>query len=372
MRKTLTAAFAAIIVGLALVWMQPPAGAWLVQAPKPAAAPPAYTGPADVIASPFACWSLRACSAAFATGSNNAIEITRASDSTTHNIVILTNGNLDIATAVSFAGTDATCTGTIATTTLTITSCASGTLHVWDTITGTGINQPAFITSIGTCASPPGTCTLNASQTVSSGETITAQVSMQVTYYYDQSGNTNCTTACTIWSQYQPAYLIPNAFGSLPGVFSSSSAANGVSPTLSTGISQPFSGTVVLEGVSPGSSQPLSNSTNNIFLGYLNNTTAIISANGAFTAAMSNNTLHALSGVWSSSAGTLNVDGSATSGTTGTQAFTTSDQFDFFGAGAAVFNGYWTEAAVWTGDQSAHFGALCHNQRLYWGSTGSC
>jgi hypothetical protein len=75
-------------------------------------------------------------------------------------------------------GTDAICTGTISETTLSVTSCSFGTLHVNDTIAGTGIIQPAYITVIGSCASPPGTCTLNASQTVGAAETIPAQPPM--------------------------------------------------------------------------------------------------------------------------------------------------------------------------------------------------
>ena len=148
---------------------------------RPTPAGSSYVGPLDAAGiSATACYSLRACSASYATGSNYSITVRRASDNTITNILILSNGNLDVASAATFAGTDATCTGTISGTTLSVTSCASGTLHVNDPISGTGITAPAFITAIGTCASPPGTCTLNASQTVGSAETITGQVALFV------------------------------------------------------------------------------------------------------------------------------------------------------------------------------------------------
>ena len=83
----------------------------LVLIPAPGA--PSYTGPGDVVSGATAWYGLRAYNAAYATGSNNAVNIRRASDNTTSNIVILANGSLDTVTAASFAGTDATCTGTI-------------------------------------------------------------------------------------------------------------------------------------------------------------------------------------------------------------------------------------------------------------------
>jgi hypothetical protein len=82
----------------------------------------------------------------------------------------------------------------VGTTTLTISACGSGTLNKGDTITGAGITQPAYITAIGTCASPPGTCTVNAAQTFSS-EAVTAQVAMFVTEVYDQVGTKHAVQA---------------------------------------------------------------------------------------------------------------------------------------------------------------------------------
>ena len=66
---------------------------------RPTPAGSSYVGPLDAAGiSATACYSLRACSASYATGSNNAITVRRASDNTPSNILILSNGNLDVAT----------------------------------------------------------------------------------------------------------------------------------------------------------------------------------------------------------------------------------------------------------------------------------
>ena len=66
--------------------------------------PPAggYTGPADAVTGANHCYSFRACQATFATGSNVAVTIRRASDNATTNLVILANGNLDAASGNTF------------------------------------------------------------------------------------------------------------------------------------------------------------------------------------------------------------------------------------------------------------------------------
>lgn len=64
-------------------------------------APPAYTGPGDIATYVF-WWGLRAYNAAYATGSNNALRIIRASDSTTLNVVIKTDFTIDSSSAATF------------------------------------------------------------------------------------------------------------------------------------------------------------------------------------------------------------------------------------------------------------------------------
>ena len=178
-----------------------------------------YSGPGDIVSGATAWYGLRAYNAAYATGSNKAINVRRASDNTTQDFLILASGALDIASANTFAGTDATCTGTISSTTLTCAS-ASSTPHAGSTLTGTGITQPSYIVSCGTFTGGAGTCTLNASQTVSVGETITMQYGLYVTEAYDQSGNTHHATQATAADQ---PHLLPTCVNALPCLAYSSS-----------------------------------------------------------------------------------------------------------------------------------------------------
>jgi lysophospholipase L1-like esterase len=69
-----------------------------------------YVGPIDASGVAAAhCYALRACSAAYATAGGNAITIQRASDNTTLNVAVLSNGNLNTAAAVTFCAST-TCT----------------------------------------------------------------------------------------------------------------------------------------------------------------------------------------------------------------------------------------------------------------------
>lgn len=71
---------------------------------------PSYVGPGDIVSGALGWWGLRAYNAAFAaSGTSKAINITRASDSTSVDIAILTTGKLDTATAATFCAAT-TCT----------------------------------------------------------------------------------------------------------------------------------------------------------------------------------------------------------------------------------------------------------------------
>jgi Alpha-L-arabinofuranosidase B, catalytic len=63
---------------------------------------PSYVGPGDIVSGAAAFYGLRAYNAAYATGANKAINVRRVSDNTTMDILILANGNLDVATATTF------------------------------------------------------------------------------------------------------------------------------------------------------------------------------------------------------------------------------------------------------------------------------
>ena len=203
----------------------------------------AYTGPGDVVSGALGWWGLRAYNMAYATGSNNAANIRRASDNSTMNIVILSSGAFDIATANTFAGTDATCSGSTSGSSKTIafTGCSS-TPTANDTVSGSGITQPSLIVSCGTFVAGAGSCTLNAAQNISVAETVTMQVAIYVTELNDQTGTGNNLTQGTNASQPQ---LLPTCSTGLPCFYFPTSATYYLTASISQ--SQPFS--LVMYGI---------------------------------------------------------------------------------------------------------------------------
>jgi uncharacterized protein YaiE (UPF0345 family) len=75
--------------------------------------------------------------------------------------IVSGSGPYTINNTVAFSGT-----GSIAGTTLTIATAASGQLYVGSVITGTGVTAGTYITALGTGAGTVGTYTVNTSQTV--------------------------------------------------------------------------------------------------------------------------------------------------------------------------------------------------------------
>jgi hypothetical protein len=138
MKKGMALAPLTVLVLLAVKQSAAQTNGWLLGlgvSSKTSTTSGSYTGPGD-IASGASLWvGLRAYRASYATGSNPALIVRRAKDNTTQTINILSNGALDVASAASFAGTDATCSGSTAgsSTTLTVTGC-SGTIQAYDPI----------------------------------------------------------------------------------------------------------------------------------------------------------------------------------------------------------------------------------------------
>lgn len=94
-----------LIAGAASIaaYQRLPANAQLAMTGAGAAARGAsYVGPGDIASGAEAAYSLRAYNAAYATGSNKAINVRRATDNATLDILILANGSLDVATAAAF------------------------------------------------------------------------------------------------------------------------------------------------------------------------------------------------------------------------------------------------------------------------------
>ena len=214
---------------------------------------PSYIGPGDIVPGATFWHGLRAYNATYATGSNNALNVRRASDNATANIVILSNGNLDVATAATFAGTDATCTSGSASnsTTLALTGCSS-TPTKGDSVLGTvatgSLVQPAYIESVGSFTGGAGNVVLNVKQTVTLSS-VTLQVGLYVTELYDQTGNGYSPTQST--AAQQPKLQL-SCLNNLPCIVDDPGLGYGylflTSPTLTS--SQPISlSTMALEKV---------------------------------------------------------------------------------------------------------------------------
>lgn len=198
-----------------------------------------YTGILDIFAGADACFSLRSCSAAYATGSNPAINVRRGTDSHLCDILITSAGAVGNTancgtggdngqSATAFAGTDTSGTGSISGTTLTFTGG-----HLGDTVTcGTCLAETVII------AGSSGSWTVNYPQTVTS-TTITLLNVLYIPKWYDQSGNGRDALQAT--TGLQPIF-IPVGTGGLPAVLNQIDPAASVTtgPLLTTSGTRTF------------------------------------------------------------------------------------------------------------------------------------
>ncbi len=343
-----------------------------------------YTGPGDIVSGATAWYGLRAYNAAYAAAKGKSVNLRRASDNTTCDFDINTSGNLGgtdsgcgTGTGLSlaaFATQDATCTGTIASTTLTCAS-ASSTPHAGSTLTGGGLTQPSYIVSCGTFTGGAGTCTLNAAQTVSVGETITMTYGLYVTEAYDQSGANHCSSApcnvtqATAGSQPQ---LFPTCINSNPCMGGNGSEFLNYGTTVTN---QPLTIASVAErssgtnaGIIFGGQQgPYFNLSANAVNQYYGSTPSATSATDKVP--------HSLIFVANGASSAIYVDNTSTSDNPGAGNFPGSAQAGLFSenAGTSVLTGYIAEAGMWgSAFNSTQAGNMCHNQYTYWGTNTSC
>lgn len=345
--------------------------------PGGGAPPPTFVGPIDLVGAPTFCLSLRACSGTIAAaGTQKIVNVKRVTDSVACDVLVATSGDIGLTSAtcnsstqggltpVAFAGTDATCTGAITTTTLT----CSVTLHVGDQIT-CGTCAPA--TTVLSGASP--TWTIFPSQTVVS-QTITATVGLTVPTWYDQSSNATNATFAT------PPVFLANCPVTHYCIFSNGSTHPGLITIVSG--NSPFSFSFVGGRYGNFATTDTVGSAS-INMGFLaaNQAWGFVSAGNA-TATASDSALHSIQYVLNGASTLIYVDGTATSGSTGTGASGTS--IVLFTAGNSVsfpFFGYaeemvgYVNSVAFTGTTNGNVlqtGQLCNNQFSYWGTAASC
>lgn len=252
-----------ILRRLALVlWLAARDSAWagqsgllLLGVGLPAVAVSSYTGPIDIVASPTALYSLRAGSAAIAAaGTQNIVDLRRASD-------------------------NATCTATIA---------ASG---------------GALDLTVGT---PCG------------GSTVTAWIgasSALVSKWYDQSGNGNHASQAT--AANQPQLSLSAGPASLPAVLFAGShyLQGGATSWTSNPPGNTYSAIASRTGAFTTQQDIIANSLGSgpeLWFGTSANT---VGNQGTSTASATDNAFHAIQGVINSSVGALYVDGASTAST---------------------------------------------------------
>lgn len=339
-----------------------------------AAAVSAYTGPGDVVSGASAMIGVRAYNAAYATGSNNAFNYRRASDNTTQNGVILTSGAFDIATANTFAGTDATCQGSTTglSTTISFTSCSS-TPTAQDTVSGSGISQPEYIVSCGSFVAGAGSCTLSTAQNIAVAKTVTMQVALYITEAYDQTGNAVHFLQATGASQPQ---LFPSCLNGIPCLY-----FNGANSLITSGnhsITQPVTESIVALALSSLSgSGDLANIGTDGETFY--RTGAFVGAYfGTFYASLAStqNVVHNLQYLVNNASSIINQDGTETTGLAfGADAGSAAWSIGAYNNGTTnPLLGYVFEITIYNNlsSSSTQRGNLCHNEYLYYGTSTSC
>jgi hypothetical protein len=347
-----------------------------------------YSGPGDQVSGATAWYGVVGYNAAYATGSNAAGTIrcsSGPSSGSTFVINILTTGLMDIATAATDCGTDGVVTaGTSgSSTTLTISAKTSGQVTIGDQITGVGITNPTWVSSVGTCVSgaivPSCTVIMSQANTVTGGTTVTAQGGRYVTQWNDQTGNSGVASATTA-NQLPLLQNCPSTLGSIPcmGWVSTGSTTAGYTATGFVGSGAPFTLVGVANRTVVGSFPNLigaSSGNNNLQWRNSANTMGFFTSNGQLnTATMSDGASHVVQGIATTSAGsTLVIDTTATSpGAAGGVAISGTLCFPF-NCGNSDMTGYVFVGGFWpSGFNATQYGNVCHVLFLALGTSVSC
>ena len=344
-----------------------------------------YQGPGDIVSGATAWYGLRAYSSAYAASLGKSVNLRRASDNVTCDVLVAASGGLGLTSATcnsstqggitpaAFAGTDATASCTIAGTAAACTG-ASGTIHVNDPVSGVGISQPCIVTVTNgsTTATVVIAGTSTSCGTVGVAETVTFQVALFVTKAYDQSGNPNDVAQATAANQPQ---FLPTCLGAgtaLPCMRFGGSQY--LSSGTVTSIPQPVTASTVAIRTSAFTSLGLTLSgASNTSVGFNSSANSfLIFAGSVLSATVSDSAWHAIQAVinGNGTASDISADGSITTGAAGLQSFGTSFVVGaLFNGSVDQMNGLMAEDGFWKiAASSTVQGNLHTNQSAYYGT----
>lgn len=354
-----------------------------------------YVGPGDIVASATAWYGLRAYNAAYAApGTNKAVNLRRASDNAACDFVIAATGALGGTAGAcaqggglslaAFATSDATASCTIATTTATCTG-ASSTPHVGSTITGAGVTQPCYASAVGTFTGGAGTVTVAGGTgaspcgTIGGATTLTYTYGLYTTKWYDQSGALSCTSASCDAAQAtagnQPQ-LLPSCISGLPCVNFIASSSMQLSTTSGPTLAQPISMSAVFNIQVAALGRVFGNSNTSAPSFGASATSGNCEMGGSGGGAVQNTgctlgTAFSVQGIANAASSAVVVNNSST---TGSQTGTFSGVFSLGSqTGSIFFTGFVGTIGDWAvAFNSAQYGNLCHNDRLFYTLGGSC
>lgn len=232
-------------------------------------------------------------------------------------------------------------------------------------------------TDISTNAS---TGVLNAPGTLGSNN-CAATGTCKIKTWYDQSGNTNCTTACDLTqaTNSKRASFIANCLGSLPCAdFVAANVTEYFTANNVTATNQPisFSG-VYLFGASP-TGEIFSDSSFNFQLAIAGTTSIRMYAGTILDTSITSNTSHIIQNIYNGASSDIQIDATRTTlsspGTAGLGTVTANKlSLGSAGAGTANLTAKVFELHVWNAaNSSGNETSLCHNQFAYWGTATSC
>jgi Alpha-L-arabinofuranosidase B, catalytic len=275
-----------------------------------------FTGPGDIVASATAFWGLRAYNAAYATSNGKLVNVVRASDSHTCDLLAASTGGVGLTA-----------------------NCSSG--------ADNGQSATAFCNST-TCS---------------------------VTEAYDQTGSGNNVTQST--GADQPTITFNCINTSLPCMtFSGSSQflqGSGIT------VNQPFTVSYVAERTGNFNNGGSTFGSHNgvVSLGFQNNANQVYMFAGAATivGTAADSAAHIVQNVFNGASSIFNIDGTGTTVSPGTSGPSNANPLAVgsAGNGSNFLTGYLMEQGLWpVAFSSAQNTSMCHNQYGYWATSTSC